>query len=358
MKKTLFFRVFTGYAAIIVLLALAVLFIAPPLMRKHHVEEQATGLEHLALLLEGPVLPYLTGGGSGDLGELVTSFGKKTGRRITVIDAGGNVLADSEQKAGDMESHLFRPEIQAALKGEKRMSIRESSTLKTEMMYLSCPLEAGGKVVGVLRLSLFMRDFERLMDDLRGDLLKVVGLVTLLALVLAFFFSRSVSRPIRELIDASARVSAGDFEVRVPTRRRGEFGDFAASFNAMAAKLKTMFSEIQLKNEEIQSIMTSIEEGLCVLDKDSRIVLCNSGFRRIVQDEAPEGKHLWEVVRSSSLGEVVRKVLESRTAAIGEATIGDRLYLCNAGSLASGGRVVITLRDKTEIPTGEKAGSV
>jgi two-component system phosphate regulon sensor histidine kinase PhoR len=256
-----------------------------------------------------------------------------------------------------MESHLFRPEIQAALKREKRVSIRESSTLKTEMMYLSYPLEAGGKVVGVLRLSLFMKDFELLMDDLRGDLLKVVGLVTLLALVLAFFFARSVFRPIREFVDASARVSGGDFEVRVPTRRGGEFRDFAASFNAMAAKLQTMFSEIHVKNEEIQSIMTSIQEGLCVLDKESRIVLCNAGFRRIVQNEAPEGKLLWEVVRSSSLGELVRKVLESRTAALGEATVGDRLYLCSAASLASGDRVAITLRDKAEVPNGEKVGS-
>jgi len=357
MRKTLFLRIFLGYAAVIVLLAFAVTFFAPPLMRSHHIEEQAAGLEHLALLLEEPVLPYLTGRGSGNLGEIVTRFGKSMGRRITVIDKEGTVLADSEKGAGDMDNHFFRPEIQAALQGEKRMSIRESSTLKTEMMYMSIPLKAEGRVVGVLRLSLFMKDFEILMGALRRDLLKISGLVTLFALGLAIIFTRSVSAPVREFIDASSRVSAGDFEAGVSTRRSGEFRNFALSFNTMVGKLKAMFTEIQLQSEEIESILASIREGLCVLDKDSRIVLCNESFRRIIGNSAPEGRHVWEVVRSSTLGEVIRRARESRTAATGEATIGDRPYLCNIGSIASGGRVVITLRDKTEVPTGEKAGS-
>jgi len=34
---------------------------APPLMRTHHIEERAAGLEHMALLLEGDVYPYMAG---------------------------------------------------------------------------------------------------------------------------------------------------------------------------------------------------------------------------------------------------------------------------------------------------------
>ncbi len=348
MKKTLFLRVFLGYAVVIFLLALAVMFFAPPQMRRHHIEERAAGLEHMALLLESQVIPYLTGTGTGDLSELVSSVGRKTGTRVTVIDAAGNVLADSEKEARDMENHLYRPEIQAALQGEKRMSIRQSSTLKQEMMYMSVPLRMDGKVVGALRLSFFMKDLEALLAALRGDLLKIVGLVTLLALAIAFFLSRSVSRPIREFIDASARVSSGDFEATLSTRRSGELGNFARSFNAMAGKLKDMFGEIRVQNEEIQNILASIREGLCVLDEDSRIVLCNASFRRIVGSAAPEGRHYWEVVRSSALGDVIRRVREAKSEAAEEATIGDRTYFCSAAYLAVGDRIVVTLHDITE----------
>ena len=354
MKKTLFLRVFLGYAAVIFLLALAVMFFAPPQMRRHHIEERAAGLEHMALLLESQVIPYVTGSGTGDLRELVSSVGRKTRTRITVIDAAGNVLADSEKEARDMENHLYRPEIQAALQGEKRMSIRQSSTLKQEMMYMSVPLEAGGKVVGALRLSFFMKDLEALLAALRGDLLKIVGLVTLFALAIAFFLSRSVSQPVREFIGASARVSAGDFDVAVSARRSGEFKNFAQSFNAMTGKLKAMFGEIRVQNEEINGILASIREGLCVLDKDLRVVLCNASFRRIIRNDAPEGRYFWEVVRSSSLGDVVRKVRASRAEASEETAVGERDYFCNIAYLAAGDRLVVTLHDITEFRALEK----
>jgi two-component system phosphate regulon sensor histidine kinase PhoR len=349
MKKTLFIRIFSGYAAVIVLLAAAVTAFAPPMMRRHYIAERAAGLEHMALLLESQVIPYLTGSGEGDLAALVTSYGHRTATRITVIDATGVVLADSEKEARDMENHFYRPEIQASLRGEERMSIRTSSTLKTEMMYMSVPLTAGGRVVGALRLSLFMKDLETLLDSLRSDLLKIVSVVTVVALILAFFLSRSVSVPLREVIDASKRVSAGGFDVTVSTRRSGEFRDFARSFNAMTGKLRDMFGEIRMQNEEIQSILASIREGLCVLDRDSRIVLCNASFRRLVKTDAPEGRHFWEVVRSSVLGEVIRRVREDKSEAAAEAAIGARTYFCNAAYLAADDRLVVTLHDITEL---------
>jgi len=194
-----------------------------------------------------------------------------------------------------------------------------------------------------------MKDLEALLAALRGDLLKIVGLVTLLALAIAFFLSRSVSRPIREFIDASARVSSGDFEVMLSTRRSGELGNFARSFNAMTGKLKDMFGEIRVQNEEINGILTSIREGLCVLDKNSHIVLCNASFRRIVGSDAPEGRHFWEVVRSSALGEVIRRVRAAKAEAAEEAAIGDRIYFCNAAYLAADDRIVVTLHDITEL---------
>ena len=354
MKKTLFLRVVSGYAAVIVLLAAAVTLFAPPLMRKHHIRERAASLEHMALVLEGQVLPYLAKAGPGDLGGLVASYGRRTGTRITVIDAAGNVLADSEKEAGDMENHLFRPEIQASLRGETRMSIRHSSTLKADMMYMSIPLEADGAVVGALRLSYFMKDFSSLMAALRADLAKVVGAVTLLALVLALLFARSLAAPVREVMDASSRVAAGDFDVSVSTRRSGEFRDFARSFNAMSGRLKDMFGEIRVQSEEIGSILASIREGIAVLDGDARIRLCNDGFRRISGSEAPEGRHFWEIVRSSVAAEIVRKARETGVEAAGEAEIGERTFSCSVSRLAAGDRLVVTLHDITEFRALEK----
>jgi len=354
MKKTLFLRIFSGNAAGIILLAAAVMLFAPPLMRKHNIEEKSSSLEHMAVLLEPQIIPYLTGTEARGLNGLVASFSRQTGTRITVIDMNGTVLADSEKDARDMENHFYRPEIQASLNGEKRMSIRRSSTLRQEMMYMSVPLEANGRVVGALRLSLFMKSLEALLGVFRGELLKVVGLTLLATLLIVFFLSKSVSGPVREVIDASSRVAAGDFQVTVSARRSGEFKRFAQSFNAMTAKLKTMFDEIRMKNEEIQGILGSMREGLCVLAGDDRIELCNASFRHIVQNESPEGRHFWEIVRSSALAEAVRRARVSKGETSEEGAIGDRVHFCSVAHLATGDRLVVTLHDITEIRALEK----
>jgi two-component system phosphate regulon sensor histidine kinase PhoR len=354
MKKTLFLRIFSGYAAVILLLAAAVMLFAPPLMRKHNIEEKAASLEHMAVLLEPQIVPYLIGSGTSDLHALVVAFSQQTGTRITVIDMTGKVLSDSEREARDMENHLYRPEILAALGGEKRMSIRRSSTLKQEMMYMSVPLEASGRVVGALRLSLFMKNLEALQSVFRRELLKVVGLMILIALLTVFFLSKSVSGPVREVIDASSRVAAGDFEVTVSARRSGEFKRFAQSFNAMTGRLKTLFDEIRMKNEEIQGILGSMREGLCVLGRDDRIELCNASFRRTVQNENPEGRYFWEIVRISALAEAVRKARVTKGETSEEGAIGDRVYFCSVAHLATGDRLVVTLHDITEIRALEK----
>ena len=348
MKRTLFLKVFAGYLLVIAFVVAAVLLAGPPLMRKYFIRAQAVHLENLAYLIQDRTVPFLTGEATEGLDGMISAVGARTGRRVTVIDNRGNVLADSEKEARDMENHFFRPEIFAALQGEKQMSIRFSSTLRAEMMYMSVPLEADGAVVGVLRMSLFMRHLQALLGELRRDLLWVVGLAAALALLAAAFFTRTVSRPVREFVEAASRVSAGDLGVKVSTRRRGEFKALALGFNDMTAKLNAMFAEIRIQGEELTGILASIREGLCVMDADSRILFCNDSFRRAVHVQAPEGKHFWEVVRSSALVEIIRKVRETKASGTGEAALGDRIHFCSASYLTSQGRIVVTLHDMTD----------
>jgi two-component system phosphate regulon sensor histidine kinase PhoR len=87
------------------------------------------------------------------LEELVTVMAGKAGVRLTVVDGDGVVLADSEQDPARMENHKLRPEIAKALAGETGVSLRMSSTLGHDMVYVAVPMERDGKVVGTVRAS-------------------------------------------------------------------------------------------------------------------------------------------------------------------------------------------------------------
>jgi two-component system phosphate regulon sensor histidine kinase PhoR len=142
--------------------------------------------------------------------------------------------------------------------------------------------------------------------------------------------------------------------VTVSTRRSGEFKKFALSFNAMTARLKTMFEEIRVQNEEIRSILAAMQDGLALLDRDGRILLDNASFRRIAAQEAPEGRYIWEVVRSSSAAELVRRAREGGVDVSGEVAIGDRTFFGRVCRLEAVERLVVSLHDITELRALER----
>ncbi|MEJ7763423.1 MAG: CHASE3 domain-containing protein, partial [Thermomicrobiales bacterium] len=67
----------------------------------------------------------------------------------------------------------------------------------------------------------------------------VVGLVCALGL------TREIGRPLDQLATASQRLAAGEFDQRVPTTRGDEIGLTTIAFNIMAARLRTVFADLE-----------------------------------------------------------------------------------------------------------------
>lgn len=83
-------------------------------------------------------------------------------------------------------------------------------------------------------------------------ILLIGGLTLLLAATLAFWLSRSITRPVIELRAGAAQLAAGNLALRLPAARGDELGDLAREFNAMAA----VISE---KDADLRAYATDLE---------------------------------------------------------------------------------------------------
>jgi two-component system phosphate regulon sensor histidine kinase PhoR len=312
-------------------------------IKSHYVSTLAHDLESIGRTLDVRIFEYLDGGRLAELEGFLKEQGKRIGARLTVIGSDGAVKADSELDPLAMEGHRFRPEISEALEGRVGRSIRYSSTLRAQMLYVALPLERQGRVEGALRLSLFVRNIDVLLREIRRDIGRAVGILILLSLAAAFLFSRSLTRPLRLLVRASRRVAAGDFSARVKVRSSDEWRELAASFNAMASDIKRLFDDLRLSKEELDNIMASMDEGLLVLDGAGRITLCNRSAKAIIGQDAPEGKYFWEVVRLTPFVDLVRRVKEEKKSLSEEMFFGENRVLCRASFLPAQDGAVITL---------------
>jgi len=103
------------------------------------------------------------------------------------------------------------------------------------------PINHQGHVVGWMALaplqsvtSVGDRRFQ--LNQLRSSLL--VGLACLLGTaVIAWWLSRALLRPIREVARATHELAAGDYAIQVPVRSQDEAGQLAGDFNRMATTL-------------------------------------------------------------------------------------------------------------------------
>jgi two-component system phosphate regulon sensor histidine kinase PhoR len=354
MKRSLFLKIFAGYFLIVFLLSIVILLFSFSAIRSHYLNTLTEDLERLAQALKGRVIPYIEESRLQELDVFSKELGKTAKTRITIVNVEGVVLADSEGDPRSMENHRFRPEVFQALQGTIGKSIRLSPTIKEEMLYVALPLEKDGKISGVVRLSLHLKDINKLLSDLKAKIALVAAIMTVLLLVFALLFSQSISGPIKKVIAASREVASGDFSIKVILKSKDELRDLAESFNTMTEELKTFFTEISNKQEELNSIISSIHEGLLVVDKSGKILLSNESVKKMTQSELLDGRYYWEVVRSSKFDELMNRVMEKKESSSAEVEVNEKIYLSSAAYLGSQELAVVTLHDLTEMKRLER----
>jgi len=322
-------------------------------IKLHYINTLSLDLKNLAYTLKLKVLPLVEENDFKELDSLVKEIGKNIKTRITIIAPSGKVLADSEKNPEFMENHNSRPEVkQAKIKGFGK-SLRFSTTVKEEMLYVAVPVRSKKKFLGVLRVSLFLKDINKLLNNLKLKIFGIVIFITFLSLLGAFLFSRNLSYPLKELVSASKKLADGDFSARVSFKRKDEIGKLAGSFNKMSEELKRLFDNLTLKQEELNSIITSLEEGLLVLDKKGRIILFNKSFKNLVQIN-PEGRFWWEVLRNPSITQLIEKAKKEERVSSQELELNGKVFLCSFVFMPSKEELIIVLHDITEFKKLEK----
>lgn len=187
----------------------------------------------------------LEAGAVPDIDAALADYGADGGRIVVVTTAGISVV-DSGDPAAEPRDFSTRPEIDAALDGQRSTGTRPSETLGADLMYVAIPVASGGAVHGAVRVTYPTSTLDARVREtwLRLGLLAVVVL-TIVAGV-GMIFARGVTRPVRRLELAAGQLADGDLSVRVPADDGPpELRGLAETFNATAARLAQLIESQQ-----------------------------------------------------------------------------------------------------------------
>lgn len=176
--RSSFFTTFLVLVAAIALI-MGVLF---DVFEKQIQREAATEAEYLARAVENEGTDFLSKLDGID-------------RRITLVDADGNVLFDNQTQAETLDNHSGREEIKQAMETGKGMSIRYSNTLMEKTLYYAVKLADNT----ILRVSANQYTVIAILLGLFQPILVILITALILTAILSSRVSKAIIKPINEL---------------------------------------------------------------------------------------------------------------------------------------------------------------
>lgn len=240
------------------------------------------------------------------LQQAVARAAETSGARVTLIDRGGRVLADSEALAAEMDDHSTRPEVKQALAAGVGTSERFSDTRRMSFLYVAVT-DSGDAQAPIVRVAVPMRQLTTRLDVVRGTLYITVGLLALAGFALSFMLARYMVRPIDAMRAAAQQIARGEFEVKLEQERRDEFGQLVEAFNRMGDELQNRVGQLESNRREMSTIMENMSEGLLLVDAGGSVILANRAASELlgVKDSELTGQALWESVRLPEVDELL-----------------------------------------------------
>jgi two-component system NtrC family sensor kinase len=161
-----------------------------------------------------------------------------------------NVRNDRNERA--VGTRLSR-QVNEAVLGQGRRWIDEAFVVNDWYITAYEPIrDFGNRVVGILYVGLLKRPYS---DSLWETLSIFIGIALLgiaLVIVVAALLAGSLTRPLRDMVRLTHRVTEGDENVEIKVESKDEIGQLAEAFNTMTAKLAQVLGELRDWNRTLE----------------------------------------------------------------------------------------------------------
>jgi len=353
------------YLGFLIIIALAIAVTQIFTSRRFEADSRAqieSSLRARSFLLGEIAMPALRAGDdqalARDLQARVSSLGKQTGMRLTVIRDDGRVLADSEEDPSGMGDHGTRPEVLDARQLGEGRAVRFSDTLKMPMMYFALALRDDGALLGYARGALPLGQIHAHRRALRQSALLGALIAALAAMILGLWIARRISRPLQGMTAAAKAMAEGRRHLPLPQGGRDEISELAKAFETMSGQLQVRMESLASERNKLRAILSAMVEGVVAVNGEERVLHMNDVAGRLL-DADPRtsiGRPLWEVARTPAISEAISECLEQKRDVSREIrqvdAVGQRVIALHASPLEGEGNtpgVVLVLQEVTEL---------
>jgi len=205
--------------------------------------------------------------------DILSNF---TNAHIIIVDKKGLVEACNTMM-GLPSGSIFEPgELEKVFSGQIVTKKGYHHHFEAPMLSTAIPIFEGKEATRALMLFKPVAPISETISSMRWlTIYAAIGAI-LLASIVSFFLSRTLSRPLVQMNKVATEMAKGNFDSNIDVKSDDEVGLLGASLNYMSSQLKNNITELSHEKEKLENIIASMSDGVITLDPQGNIILINS----------------------------------------------------------------------------------
>lgn len=313
MKKTLFSKLLLSYLAVVALSFLVSGILSSQFFSRHYLASQEKEIAEQAKTIS----EFISQSPREEIPEILPRLRKGT-----------QILLLSRQELSSPNFPLSEPPrppwgrmgreplpremLEKVFQGETVVFRGFSPRFDQAMLIAASPVLQNGEVSSVLLLLSPIVNIQATVSAVRRIILIASAISLVFSLILSYFFSRSLTRPLQKISEAARDLASGNLQRRIEVHTEDELGQLAQDFNYLSSALEETINHLHQEKRETENILLHMAEGVVAIDEEEKITSINPALLKKLkwEGEAPLGLHVAQLFTQVQIQEIFSRALK------------------------------------------------
>lgn len=260
--KSIGLKLWSGMMALVVVMLVMLWLFQITFLEKFY-----TGIKISEVKNKGySILKQLDEEGGENFANTFEAFANETNSNLEFLGSNGEALYSISSNGGSSQMPMMNKSRNEAINNimagkEVTLTLIHPKFHNTSIL-IGLPLKVQGEFKGGIIINLPLAPVKDTASILKVQLLYITLILLFIALILAYFLSRSFTKPILEITKVSEEMASGNFSVKIKSKGRDEIGRLASTINYMGEELSKIE---QLRKDLIANVSHELRTPLSLI---------------------------------------------------------------------------------------------
>lgn len=207
--------------------------------------------------------------------NVLTEFVHQSNERITLLDSNGKVLFDTTDQSLD-QSRDDRPEIKAVLNGGTLgTSLRMSTTLNEELLYVALPIKVNGQLEAIIRIAEPTSGFLPRTENFRRWVFFFFLIFFIVLTSMIYYLAYQRNQPLKTVLPVLKKMVNNPDKTEIIMQTSDQWEELYQTINELSEQMSKMYRAYTTTEEQLYSLLNELMIGVFLIDSESRLRLLN-----------------------------------------------------------------------------------